>query len=87
MVYATQSDYGRALLQFRQSVALEPASAQEILRQLDSMSQGHAEQGRPSEAVATASFAIAFAEETQQAETAAAIRARLPALRGAVPSR
>jgi hypothetical protein len=87
MVYATQSDYGRALLQFRQSVALEPASAGEILRQLDSMSQGHAEQGRPSEAVATASFAIAFAEETQQAETAAAIRARLPALRGAVPSR
>jgi hypothetical protein len=87
MVYAMQADYGKALLQFRQSVALEPGSAPEILRQLDSMSQGHAEQGRPGEAVATATFAIAFAEETQQAETAAAIRARLPALRGAPPSR
>ena len=49
---------------------------------LDSMASGHAEQGRAAQAVGTASFAIAFAEETGETETAAAIRARLPAPRG-----
>ena len=82
MVYAMQGDFGEALPRFRRSVELDPASAKEILRQLDSMASGHAEQGRPAEAVGTASFAISFAEETHETETAAAIRARLPELRG-----
>jgi tetratricopeptide (TPR) repeat protein len=81
MVYAYRGEFGEARTRFRRSVELDPASAHDILRQLDSMSQGHAEQGRPAEAIATASFAIAFAEETGQTETAAAIRTRLPALR------
>ena len=87
MVYAMQGDFGGALPRFRRSVELDPSSAQEILRQLDSMATAHAERGRPAEATSTASFAIAFAEETQHPETAAAIRARLPALRGAAPMR
>ena len=82
MVYAMQGDFGEALPRFRRSVELDPSSAKEILRQLDSMASGHAEQGRAAEAVGTASFAIAFAEETREIETAAAIRARLPELRG-----
>ena len=82
MVYAMRGNFGEALPRFRRSVELDPSSATEILRQLDSMASGHAEQGRPEEAVGTASFAIAFAEETRETETAAAIRARLPALRG-----
>jgi protein O-mannosyl-transferase len=82
MVYAMQGDFGEALPRFRRSVELDPSSAKEILHQLDSMASGHAEQGRPAEAVGTASFAIAFAEETRETETAAAIRARLPVLRG-----
>lgn len=85
MVYAIRGDYGGALLQLRRSIALDPASAREILRQLDSLAANHAEQGRPDEAVRAASFAIAFAEEAGQSETAAAIRAHLPALRGAAP--
>jgi tetratricopeptide (TPR) repeat protein len=82
MVYAMRGNFGEALPRFRRSVELDPSSAKEILRQLDSMASGHAEQGRPAEAVGTASFAISFAEETRETETAAAIRARLPALRG-----
>ena len=82
MVYAMQGDFGEALPRFRRSVELDPSSAKDILHQLDSMAAGHAEQGRRAEAVGTASFAIAFAEETRETETAAAIRARLPALRG-----
>jgi hypothetical protein len=57
----------------------------EILRQLDSMA-GHAEQGRPAEAFATASFAIALAEDDGAAREGGSDRACLPALRGEVPS-
>lgn len=81
MVYAMQGEFGAAQLHFRDSVALEPQSAVEIVRQLDDMASAHAASGRPAAAVATASFAIAFAEESHQAERAATIRARLPALR------
>jgi len=85
MVYAYGGEFGEAKTRFRRSVELDPSSAHEILRLLDSMSQWHAEQGRPDQAVTTAAFAIAFAEETGQVETAAAIRARLAGLRAAPP--
>jgi hypothetical protein len=81
MVHAMAGDFGRAQLSFRTSVALASSEAAEIVRQLDNMAQAHARSGRPEQAVATAAYAIQFAEETGQGDTANQIRARLPELR------
>jgi len=81
MVYAMQSDFGRAQQHFQRAIELEPQEAKEIVHQLGSMARAHAENSRFEAAVRTAAFAIALAEETDQPEAAAALRARLPELR------
>jgi hypothetical protein len=84
MVDAIEGNFAAAAPHLERAYQLDPGSADEAAQQLETLAQFHFAHGRSEQAVATARWAIGFAERTEKSDRAQDLRILLRTLEHAI---